>query len=100
MDVAAFLAAIELDEQYDGQIVHRRKLPAREGQFAEPSRSLPKALAELLRGQGIEQLYSHQVLALETARAGQDCVVVTGTASGKTVSYTHLDVYKRQASQC
>ena len=45
------------------------------------------ALKGLLRARGIEQLYRHQVAALETARQGQDLVVVTGTASGKTLCY-------------
>ena len=36
---------------------------------------------------GIEQLYCHQVAALELARAGRDFVVITGTASGKTLCY-------------
>ena len=40
-----------------------------------------------LAARGIEQLYSHQVAALELARAGRDLVVVTGTASGKTLCY-------------
>ena len=41
----------------------------------------------MLAARGIEQLYSHQVAALEAARAGRDFVVVTGTASGKTLCY-------------
>jgi DEAD/DEAH box helicase domain-containing protein len=41
----------------------------------------------LLAARGIERLYCHQVAALELARAGQDFVVVTGTASGKTLCY-------------
>jgi len=41
----------------------------------------------LLAARDIEQLYSHQVLTLETARQRQDLVVVTGTASGKTICY-------------
>ena len=48
---------------------------------------LPEPLIRLLARRGIEQLYSHQVAALEMARDGQDFVVVTGTASGKTLCY-------------
>jgi DEAD/DEAH box helicase domain-containing protein len=35
----------------------------------------------------IKQLYAHQVSALNASRRGQDLVVVTGTASGKTLAY-------------
>ncbi len=41
----------------------------------------------MLRERGVEQLYRHQVAALEAARQAQDWVVVTGTASGKTLCY-------------
>jgi DEAD/DEAH box helicase domain-containing protein len=36
---------------------------------------------------GIEHLYSHQVAAIEEIRAGHNVVIVTGTASGKTLCY-------------
>ncbi|MBL0062860.1 MAG: DEAD/DEAH box helicase [bacterium] len=36
---------------------------------------------------GIAQLYSHQAAALDLVRAGHDTVVVTPTASGKSLTY-------------
>jgi DEAD/DEAH box helicase domain-containing protein len=39
------------------------------------------------RAKGIEKLYSHQAAAAELARAAKDFVVVTPTASGKTLCY-------------
>jgi DEAD/DEAH box helicase domain-containing protein len=87
MDVRAFLRRIKSARNYQGQIEHVAELPERAGIFAEPSRPLPQQLSELLAARGIEQLYSHQVAALEAARAGKNLVVVTGTASGKTLCY-------------
>ena len=87
MEVAAFLDRIRRQPFYDGQIEHVEELQPRDGVFAMPSSPLPAALDGLLREIGIERLYSHQVAALETARRGQDLVVVTGTASGKTLCY-------------
>lgn len=87
MDVRAFLQRIESARNYQGQIEHVAELPEREGVFAEPLSPLPTELAELLAARGIERLYAHQVSALEAARAGRDFVVVTGTASGKTLCY-------------
>jgi DEAD/DEAH box helicase domain-containing protein len=87
MDVSALVKRIEARADYAGQLVHVETLPERAGRFATPSRPLPDALVSLLASRGIEQLYSHQVAALEGARAAQDLVVVTGTASGKTLCY-------------
>ena len=87
MDVAAFLDDIRRQSWYADQLSHVEVLPAREGQLADPSVPMPAALVELLGRCGIERLYSHQVEALEAARAGSDVVVVTGTASGKTLCY-------------
>lgn len=87
MDVAAFLDRIRHSSLYDEQIAHVQVLPERAGQFAEPAEPLPNELTDLLQANGIQQLYSHQVSSLEAARQQQDLVVVTGTASGKTLCY-------------
>ncbi len=42
---------------------------------------------ESLAARGIHSLYSHQVQAWEFARGGQNVVLATGTASGKTLGY-------------
>jgi DEAD/DEAH box helicase domain-containing protein len=87
MDVAALLERIKSRRDYAGQLEHVEMLPERPGVYAKPSRPLPAALNRLLANRDIDRLYSHQVAALEAARAGQDLVVVTGTASGKTLCY-------------
>jgi DEAD/DEAH box helicase domain-containing protein len=87
MDVAALLERMVSRPDYAGQLEHVEILPARPGRFAAPSEPLPGVLERLLARHDIEQLYSHQVDALEAARAGRDLVVVTGTASGKTLCY-------------
>jgi DEAD/DEAH box helicase domain-containing protein len=87
MDVAALLKRMQARSDYAGQLAHVEALPEREGRFATPERPLPESLVRLLASRGIEQLYSHQVAALEAARSERDLVVVTGTASGKTLCY-------------
>src|SRR5882672_4866343 len=49
--------------------------------------SLDPRLLEALRTRGVEQLYSHQAKAFETVAKGENLVVVTPTASGKTLCY-------------
>jgi DEAD/DEAH box helicase domain-containing protein len=87
MDVTSFLESIKQSPLYADQLQHVELLPERPGRFAAPAQPLPEPLVRLLSHCGIEQLFSHQATALETARRGQDLVVVTGTASGKTLCY-------------
>ncbi len=87
MDVAGLIERIRARADYAGQLEHVEILPERPGRFAAPEAPLPAPLKRTLAARGIEQLYVHQVAALEAARADRDCVVVTGTASGKTLCY-------------
>src|SRR5215470_15135142 len=64
-----------------------RHIPAREAQFRPMPDWVTPELAAAYRGKNIEQLYSHQAAAAELARAGKNFVVVTPTASGKTLCY-------------
>ncbi|MBI2324229.1 MAG: DEAD/DEAH box helicase [Chloroflexi bacterium] len=48
---------------------------------------LDERIVRTLRGRGIHALYSHQAQALEAAHARKHTVVVTPTASGKTLCY-------------
>ena len=64
-----------------------KQIPAREAQFRPVPGWLRPELAAAYRQKGIEQLYSHQAAAAELAREGKNCVVVTPTASGKTLCY-------------
>ena len=87
MDVAAFLRELANRPDMADRLVHVEQLGERPGRFAAPRQPLPEALRRLLAASGIEQLYEHQALALDIARAGRDFVVVSGTASGKTLCY-------------
>ena len=58
----------------------------READLVAPPASLPAELVEALARAGIDELYSHQVEALEAARRG-NVIVTSGTASGKSLSF-------------
>ncbi len=94
MNVAQFIDHIRTDPDYRGQIVHFQSIPPRPAVFGVLKQRLPRPLENALRHFGIEQLYTHQTQAIDAARAGQDIVVVTGTASGKTLCY-NLPVLER-----
>lgn len=87
MDVRSFLRDLTADRRYRDQLVHIRELAARPARYAQPASALPDVLASVLRRQNIHRLYTHQAAALDAAAGGEDFVVVTGTASGKTLCY-------------
>jgi DEAD/DEAH box helicase domain-containing protein len=64
-----------------------RHFPPRPADFVDFPEELSPSIREALRRRGIERLYSHQLEAFETVRAGRNAVVVTPTASGKTLCY-------------
>jgi DEAD/DEAH box helicase domain-containing protein len=65
--------------------VHR--FAAKEAQWAPMPDWVRPELADAYRSKGIEQLYSHQADAAEKAHRGENVVIVTPTASGKTLCY-------------
>ncbi len=87
MDFEAFLDELRSVPDYAGQVVYVREVPARPARFADPRVPLPPALRQMLRSRGIERLYCHQAEAVDRVRGGESIVVVTGTASGKTLCY-------------
>ncbi len=93
-DLARWLARYAERRENRGALVHWQTLPARPARFGELLPSLPPPIANALHARGIERLYTHQVRAIETLRAGRDTVVVTGTASGKSLCF-HLPALER-----
>ncbi len=81
-------------EKPDSPIRAIRRQAAREGQFVDLPSSLQPALKEVLHQRGIHQLYTHQGEAFAHTAEGKNVVVVTPTASGKTLCY-NLPVLNR-----
>jgi len=86
MDVKAFLDELTAKPWYSKQIACVKRIHARPARYGEAGDLLPE-IARALERIGVERLYTHQAQALELARAGKNLVVVTGTASGKTLCY-------------
>jgi len=62
-------------------------IPAREAKFAPMPDWVRADLAAVYGEKGVGQLYSHQAAAAAAVHAGRNTVVVTPTASGKTLCY-------------
>jgi len=76
-----------LERDYRGRIVKSVLMPAREGCYVPLPDAVDERLKAALRSKGIEQLYTHQAEAWESISSAQHTVVVTPTASGKTLCY-------------
>ncbi|MEO8663659.1 MAG: DEAD/DEAH box helicase, partial [Bryobacteraceae bacterium] len=64
-----------------------RHQPERAAEYADLPADLDPRLREALNARGIRQLYVHQRESYEIAASGRNVVVVTPTASGKTLCY-------------
>ena len=68
-------------------IVAWERMPARPARYGPWPGGLDPRLEAALIKRGLGSLYTHQALAVEAALRGENVVVVTGTASGKTLCY-------------
>ncbi len=68
-------------------VAHWKVIPARAGDFAPFPEELDDGLRRILSARGIDRLYGHQADAYRHVRAGDNVVLVTPTASGKTLAY-------------
>ena len=87
MTVSRLLSAWRSDPEIAANLQVQQEIPARPAQTVDFPVSLHPALVSALRSQGIHSLYTHQAASLEKALAGQNIMIVTGTASGKTLCY-------------
>ncbi len=79
--------AAQLRRDHGARITGDLVLPASPGRFTDYPPDLDPRLARALGARGVARLYSHQREAWDRVRAGGHTVVVTPTASGKTLCY-------------
>jgi len=90
MDVAAFLHHLKTLPVYRQQLVHIQHIPSQRVVCDElDALDIKPALKARLESLGISSLYSHQIKALNLTLAGENIIIATPSASGKTLCY-HL----------
>ena len=87
MNVDQLADSLRRDPMFMENVVRWEEMPARGAQYAPFPGGLDARLVPVLERRGIHQLYSHQAHAVREVLAGHDVVVVTPTASGKTMCY-------------
>ena len=80
--------------EYAGDITLDHVVPASPANFVPLPDDLHPELAQALKRRGVDRLYSHQAEAYTAVRGKRHLVVVTPTASGKTLCY-NLPVLQR-----
>jgi DEAD/DEAH box helicase domain-containing protein len=87
MTLEQLIDFLRSDPDFSNNITFWKEIPAKEAVFDEFPAHLKAVLKEALHQKGIKKLYSHQVEALNAIEAGKHVVLVTPTASGKTLAY-------------
>lgn len=87
MNLAQFLDALKADDRFTRNVTRWDVLPPEPAVLGRWPDGLDTDLVRVLGDRGIERPYVHQQHALELAADGKPFVVVTPTASGKTLCY-------------
>jgi DEAD/DEAH box helicase domain-containing protein len=92
--VAEYLQALKSSPRLGQHVVHHEELHESPARFGKNRIDWPRALEDALKQMGIEMLYQHQVSATDTVRKGDNVIVSTPTASGKSLIY-NLPVFEQ-----
>ena len=76
-----------LKRKFSKEIKAHKVLEAERGRFSDFPEQLGERLKEVLRTERIQSLYAHQAEAFESISSGRDTLLVSRTASGKTLSF-------------
>lgn len=87
MNTGQLLTYLKSNPDFASNVTHWQVMPARPAKYDDYPDGFDPALRAVLESRGVKRLYSHQRRALDLAQAGKDFVVITPTASGKTMCY-------------
>ena len=79
--------SLDVADRPDAYLTAVRRLPALAARYTDIPDTLDSRLRHTLQSRGIDRLYTHQAEAIEHALARRNVVVITPTASGKTLCY-------------
>ena len=87
MNLTQYLSVLRKNSMFMDNVTCWRELPGRPAKLLDFPQSIDPALRSVLAQRGIHKLYTHQRHAIDAVERGEDVVVVTPTASGKTLCY-------------
>lgn len=77
----------QINRTFKDEVVHYQYLKPESARYSEPREPIREDLLDLLREEGIERLFIHQSEGIDLIRDGHHIVVMTPTASGKSLIY-------------
>jgi DEAD/DEAH box helicase domain-containing protein len=86
-DLQTLLDEMRFDPEFIRDVAAWERLPPRSAAYADFPAALRPELIDLIRRVGLSPLYTHQARGIEAALRGEHTVLVTGTASGKSLAY-------------
>ncbi len=87
MSLTDYIASLKAYKGLAGDIVCHKTIPPNPCGYAASMPQFGHDLTAILKALGIEKLYSHQVKAINMIQQGQNTVIATPTASGKSLIY-------------
>ena len=85
--LAQVIRSLKNDPGFMSAVSHWEVVPAREAKVVDFPEEIDPRLLDSLKSKNIERLFSHQLCTYNNVVAGKHVVVVTPTASGKTLAY-------------
>ncbi len=87
MDIDSILSVWDKNPEISSNLASWVKTPPKQGDFRDFPGQLEPTLTQNLLAEGIHALFYHQAKAYEILKQGENLVIATGTASGKTLCY-------------
>jgi len=87
MNLEQLIDYLSRDAEFQSRLTRWQIVPPKDAIYKPVPTSMDERLQKALQEKGIKQLYSHQADAFEHVLNGENIVVVTPTASGKTMTY-------------
>jgi len=87
MNLEQLLEYLKSSPRVHDNVTEWIRIPAKEAVYADFPEYIDERIKSALARRGIRRLYSHQASAIAAVESGRNIVVVTPTASGKTLCY-------------
>ena len=81
------IGSLRGDPEFSQRVTHWEVVPAHAGSYADIPPAVDGRIRQALLARGIGRIYSHQLATWDAVRAGKSVVLVSPTASGKTLAY-------------
>src|SRR5690242_1111767 len=82
--IGALVEELRLDPKLGSQLLYSTHLPGSEARFGELDPPLAEPIARALGRGGVPRLWQHQTDGIAAVRRGENVLITTPTASGKS----------------